>query len=66
MSWLLLMPLLLGIDNLSSGAPIDTAPASAVGSAVFALFGMMASTGAVLLLGSLGLSSPGKQRARAR
>jgi hypothetical protein len=45
MSWLLLMPLLLAIDNLSSGAPIDIAPGSAVGSAVFALFGMMASAG---------------------
>jgi hypothetical protein len=69
MSWLLSMPLLLAIDNLASGAPIDTAPASAVGSAVFALLGMVAFSGAVSLLGSLGLPFLGKlchQRARAR
>jgi putative Mn2+ efflux pump MntP len=54
MSWLLLMPLLLSIDNLSSGAPIDTAPASVIVSAVVALFGMTASAGAFSLLPSSG------------
>jgi hypothetical protein len=72
MSWLLLMPLLLALDNLSSGAPIDTVPASAIVSAVFALFGMTASAGALSLMRSWGLpflrlsflEKPRRQRSR--
>jgi hypothetical protein len=48
--WLWLMPVLLGIDNLSLGASIGMAPASAIASAAIALSGMTASTGVLSVL----------------
>jgi hypothetical protein len=38
--WLVFMPLVLGLDNLVSGAPVSSAPTLAVASATLALVGM--------------------------
>jgi hypothetical protein len=51
-SWLLLLPFLLAVDNLSSGVPVDAAPAMAAASAGLALIGMLVSASAISALRS--------------
>jgi len=50
--WLLLLPFLLAVDNLSSGVSMDTAPVMAAASAGLALIGMLVSASAISALRS--------------